>query len=977
MEERTQNNQHLSEPTRIDHGWPLTSVPVNERGEDFIEPCSEEGNLQSYEEVESTQLRLRKLEDISDIAVSSDESSDATDILSSKSCHVTVDEESSHSWKWSADVLFTNGSCNAHVRSCESQLAAAADGGLVEGRLLDFKRLHSSENYSCDAGANWAEMQSSSNEHAPLCKCSKLPGEVTTDMISGEAIPMNSPLSEGDINRATDMLEGKELLIELDGSKPVQDNDLAFCSELQDPRDTESTQEHATRGGGQSTRGGEVSKKDGVSVPFPRLHDDWTPVTNTQRGTTGDATVDSKRKHGASGINSLDPEGTGRLDDLPYRMEDKLQSQFEASCTPGESAVAAPSNTSWALSASTDSNTRNVEEMFGVSTKTTRGNVEGRNDVCDTHARPTHSDSENISSLIATGEVFSDSISQCLRPKDSSIVGWRRCITNEKMASFRDGDPHNNVGTVPTTNNEGRCSGGAVISTTDSHSRIRVGSRPKKRSAAREQQIQGHHSPSDDHSHKKKSNTAALGVVSAFLARHSQDECLQRGRQHGVSEDCMQEDSSLEGAAYMEDTELRVMAVSDSAWPVAFVGEYQEASVNDTPSGMHISSLYEPRGGGDCSVVQNDRSGTQYHFSAEHSNLQFSKPLLNYRRGMNYSTVNNYLWNASNDFPAYLYGNDFAQSGISPVEGCGVDHYAPMNVFCGPGLSEPVMEGERNHIGINGPFFDAFARQDATIQPVHCIVGDDVYGVNETSSDTAFREVSGECSRRLPTNSFLSCATKRNPTYLESASTDVFLGHSPDWPNRVSDTRRTELVGSDRSSTRARRSLSPLQSHANQSAPNVITPSRTEIGTMTDHCVGSLLNRDSSAFSSDSPAPADTSLFALEQRVAEACALVERVLREREERDLAERDLERRETERREREAAKRREEEQHAIPGGQQWLCEHYQRHCRVRFPCCHQFYPCHRCHNSSSACPKDDKKASHATHMKCSKCEHEQEVR
>ena len=57
-------------------------------------------------------------------------------------------------------------------------------------------------------------------------------------------------------------------------------------------------------------------------------------------------------------------------------------------------------------------------------------------------------------------------------------------------------------------------------------------------------------------------------------------------------------------------------------------------------------------------------------------------------------------------------------------------------------------------------------------------------------------------------------------------------------------------------------------------------------------------------------------------------------------------------------------------------WLCEHYNRSCRVRFPCCTQFYPCHRCHNSASNCKNDEVKECHATHLKCSLCQFEQEV-
>ena len=142
-------------------------------------------------------------------------------------------------------------------------------------------------------------------------------------------------------------------------------------------------------------------------------------------------------------------------------------------------------------------------------------------------------------------------------------------------------------------------------------------------------------------------------------------------------------------------------------------------------------------------------------------------------------------------------------------------------------------------------------------------------------------------------------------------------------------------------------------------------------------------------FGTDSIEASDNSLLALERRVAEACALVERVLREREEREQFGREIERKEQlireqrarERREREERELREAEnwpqqQEAINARSQWLCEHYQRHCRVRFPCCTQFYPCHRCHNISKACDNEEAKACYATHLKCSHCQHEQEV-
>ncbi|WP_330924661.1 CHY zinc finger protein [Candidatus Sororendozoicomonas aggregata] len=56
--------------------------------------------------------------------------------------------------------------------------------------------------------------------------------------------------------------------------------------------------------------------------------------------------------------------------------------------------------------------------------------------------------------------------------------------------------------------------------------------------------------------------------------------------------------------------------------------------------------------------------------------------------------------------------------------------------------------------------------------------------------------------------------------------------------------------------------------------------------------------------------------------------------------------------------------------------VCKHYERNCKVKFPCCLKFYGCHRCHNKSDECEKDDNKARDATHMQCRFCGHEQEI-
>ena len=150
---------------------------------------------------------------------------------------------------------------------------------------------------------------------------------------------------------------------------------------------------------------------------------------------------------------------------------------------------------------------------------------------------------------------------------------------------------------------------------------------------------------------------------------------------------------------------------------------------------------------------------------------------------------------------------------------------------------------------------------------------------------------------------------------------------------------------------------------------------------------GSSSNRD---YGRNTVEPNESSLAASEQRTVEdASVLVERRLREREEREefmrelqrkeemiREEREREKREKEDREWQEAERWPPQQEGVSTGSRWLCEHYQRRCRVRFPCCTQFYPCHRCHNSSSNCKNDEAKACHATHLKCSLCQFEQEV-
>ena len=212
------------------------------------------------------------------------------------------------------------------------------------------------------------------------------------------------------------------------------------------------------------------------------------------------------------------------------------------------------------------------------------------------------------------------------------------------------------------------------------------------------------------------------------------------------------------------------------------------------------------------------------------------------------------------------------------------------------------------------------------------------------------------------------------------------------------------------------------------SIPNSFKENQEHVHPVTSPEISSLRGEDqrNGAVALSPEFPDDSSLAALERKVAEACAVVERVMKEREERTKAQREAARkkremreqrerearemrereerewREREEREREERKMRERQEREIRdkerrepvenedrdtrwfGGERapvqesprWQCVDYQRRCLVKFPCCGIFYPCHRCHNTSGACDTDDRKANNATHVKCGICGHEEEV-
>ena len=57
-------------------------------------------------------------------------------------------------------------------------------------------------------------------------------------------------------------------------------------------------------------------------------------------------------------------------------------------------------------------------------------------------------------------------------------------------------------------------------------------------------------------------------------------------------------------------------------------------------------------------------------------------------------------------------------------------------------------------------------------------------------------------------------------------------------------------------------------------------------------------------------------------------------------------------------------------------WLCSHYKRHCYVKFECCNNFWPCHRCHNNQSTCGRKKLKSRDTKMLKCVYCNKVQQV-
>ena len=484
----------------------------------------------------------------------------------------------------------------------------------------------------------------------------------------------------------------------------------------------------------------------------------------------------------------------------------------------------------------------------------------------------------------------------------------------------------------------------------------------------------------------------ASGLANAFLARHSQDQSLHESLCQGSAVKLISDETSLQGASYMDGTKH----VSEGNKAKPYLGDCQVGSRPD----VDIRWMFPPPvPGGEfdsCNAVGGYPYNTQLNSPVG--------PLSSYLTGGTSNFPSSNVFNSSN---YNSFRSDFALGTREP--------YLPLCGQLDSGLNTSVPRNQCLHSGMTGSHLaNGLLTGTAGPQltpPVHGLQrysgpSDNASTIaserestqlvwNANSRLTSIGNTAGVGSSGLPAllaDTRSNGAVDRHVLETEISRTNQYtVGTGGSNELNTSGDRIVASANRDIDDTHTQAALLSGESRgsrlvASANGDSNLEPRGAEVSLLSANTGSSMLNRD---FGTDSVESTDNSLLALEQRVEEACALVERVLREREEREQFGREIERKEREIREQRARKKREREareqeeasrwpqqQEAITGRSQWFCEHYQRHCRVRFPCCTHFYPCHRCHNNSKACDNEEAKASHATHLKCSFCQHEQEV-
>ena len=493
-------------------------------------------------------------------------------------------------------------------------------------------------------------------------------------------------------------------------------------------------------------------------------------------------------------------------------------------------------------------------------------------------------------------------------------------------------------------------------------------------------------------------------VANTFLARHSEDKHLHESLYYTNVEKMLTENSSLQGASGVDS----MVNLTESNKAQLYFGDCQVPFRPDPYSQTHVSLF--PQTSGAC-IGGNDSSNTGFNLLNPNVANNFV-PFTGLQDGTFPSLQRDEVFHSG--FTGSGLTSDFMQPTGSQIgafntlnSNLSLNEYAlgtreaqtpPDGHFTSLQINQPI------HLGLHGSGFTSDLTGSIRPEMTHSATG--------THRNSDF---SGSASM-LP-------STRNSGLLVSSSVNKQTYGFPPDASSTSSSGARVNgsdsRLFSESESSRVSQLLPVTTGRDGLNTSEEVNSSSNAMNASGDHLASGHYREGSRAYNSssshmisgtdtgesqsgetedsvtnrnygtESVESTDNSLLELEQRVEEACAMVERVLREREEREEFGREIERKEREIRAERARKKREREareleeargwpqqQEPVTGQSLWLCEHYQRHCRVRFPCCNNFYSCHRCHNNSKECDNEEAKASHATHLKCSYCHHEQEV-
>ena len=465
-------------------------------------------------------------------------------------------------------------------------------------------------------------------------------------------------------------------------------------------------------------------------------------------------------------------------------------------------------------------------------------------------------------------------------------------------------------------------------------------------------------------------------VANTFLARHSEDKHLHESLYYTNAEKMLTENSSLQGASGVDS----MVNLTESNKAQLYFGDCQVPFRPDPYSQTHVSLF--PQTSGAC-IGGNNSSNTGFNLVNPNVANNFA-PFTGLQDGTFSSLQRNEVFHSG--FTGSGLTSDFMQPTGSQIgafnalnSNSSLNEYAlgtrepqipPDGHFTSLQINQPI------HLGLHGSGFTSDLTGSTRSEMTHFATGtqrnSDFRGSASMLPSTRNSGLLGSSSVNKQTYGFPPDASPTSSSGARVNGSDSRL-FSESESSRVSQllpvtTGRDGLNTSEEvnsSSNAMNASGDHLASGHYREGSRAYNSSSSHMISGTDtgesqsgETEDSVTNRN---YGTESVESTDNSLLELEQRVEEACAMVERVLREREEREEFGREIERKEREIRAERARKKRERDQ---------------RHCRVRFPCCTNFYSCHRCHNNSRECGNKEARASHATHLKCSYCDHEQEV-